>query len=55
MRGIMHGDHLHRKSDGGADVKDNIQTLCCRCHMIKTYKEKDYLKGKTKVLPDITE
>jgi hypothetical protein len=45
MRGVMHGDHLHRKSDGGADTAENIQTLCCRCHMIKTYKEKDYLKG----------
>lgn len=45
MRGVMHGDHLERKSDGGADIAENIQTLCCRCHMIKTYKEKDYLKG----------
>lgn len=45
MRGIMHGDHQVRKSDGGADTADNIKTLCCRCHMIKTYKEKDYLKG----------
>ena len=45
MRGVMHGDHLERKSDGGADTAENIQTLCCRCHMIKTYKEKDYLKG----------
>jgi hypothetical protein len=45
MRGVMHGDHLIRKSDGGSDTADNIQTLCCRCHMIKTYKEKDYLKG----------
>lgn len=50
MRGVMHGDHLERKSDGGADRADNIQTLCCRCHMIKTYKEKDYLKGNTQVL-----
>jgi hypothetical protein len=55
MRGVMHGDHLERKSDGGKDTKENIQTLCCRCHMIKTYKEKDYLKGNTKVLPDLTE
>jgi hypothetical protein len=45
MRGVMHGDHLHRKSDGGKDTAENIRTLCCRCHMIKTYKEKDYLKG----------
>ena len=46
MRGVMHGDHLERKSDGGKDIAQNIQTLCCRCHMIKTYKEKDYLVGK---------
>jgi len=46
MRGVMHGDHLERKSDGGKDIAQNIQTLCCRCHMIKTYKEKDYLAGK---------
>jgi hypothetical protein len=46
MRGVMHGDHIERKSDGGADSAKNIQTLCCRCHMIKTYKEKDYLKGR---------
>lgn len=47
MRGVMHGDHLERKSDGGADIAENIQTLCCRCHMIKTYKEKDYLRGNS--------
>ena len=46
MRGVMHGDHQVRKSDGGSDSADNIRTLCCRCHMIKTYKEKDYLAGK---------
>jgi hypothetical protein len=45
MRGVMHGDHIVRKSDGGSDTADNINSLCCRCHMIKTYKEKDYLKG----------
>ena len=45
MRGVMHGDHIERKSDGGNNSAENIQTLCCRCHMIKTYKEKDYLKG----------
>jgi len=45
MRGVMHGDHIVRKSDGGEDTAENINSLCCRCHMIKTYKEKDYLKG----------
>ena len=42
-RGVMHGDHIHLKSQGGADTAENINTLCCRCHMIKSYKEKDYL------------
>jgi len=46
MRGVMHGDHIERKSDGGNNSAENIQTLCCRCHMIKTYKEKDYQKGR---------
>jgi hypothetical protein len=45
MRGVMHGDHIVRKSDGGEDTAANVNSLCCRCHMIKTYKEKDYLKG----------
>lgn len=46
MRAIMHGDHIHLKSQGGANTKDNIQTLCVKCHMIKTYKDKDYLGAK---------
>lgn len=46
MRGVMHGDHIELKSQGGNDSAKNIQTLCCRCHMIKTYKEKDYLGKK---------
>jgi len=47
MRAIMHGDHIHLKSQGGANTKDNIQTLCVKCHMIKTYREKDYLGNRT--------
>lgn len=46
-RGVMHGDHIHLKSKGGKDTADNINTLCCRCHMIKTYKEQDYLGNRT--------
>lgn len=45
-RGVMHGDHIQLKSKGGRDTADNINTLCCRCHMIKTYKEQDYLGNK---------
>ena len=45
-RGVMHGDHIHLKSKGGKDTAENINTLCCRCHMIKTYKEQDYLGNK---------
>jgi len=45
-RGVMHGDHIELKSKGGKDTAENINTLCCRCHMIKTYKEQDYLGKK---------
>ena len=45
MRGVMHGDHIHLKSKGGADTEDNINTLCVLCHMAKTYIEGDF-KGK---------
>jgi hypothetical protein len=45
-RGVMHGDHIKLKSHGGSDTEDNINTLCCRCHMIKSYKEKDYLGNR---------
>ena len=45
-RGVMHGDHIILKSNQGPDTAENINTLCCRCHMIKTYKEQDYLGNK---------
>lgn len=51
MRGVMHGDHIHLKSQGGNDSKINIQTLCVLCHMAKTYGEKDYL-GQKKLSTD---
>lgn len=49
MRGVMHGDHIKLKSQGGTDTEDNINTLCVLCHMAKTYTEKDYL-GKKKIV-----
>ena len=45
MRMVMQGDHIIRKSDGGTDSEENINPLCCRCHMIKTAREKDSRKG----------
>ncbi len=45
MRSIMEGDHIIRKSDGGEDSAKNINSLCCRCHRIKTIKENDFRKG----------
>jgi len=46
MRGVMHGDHVILKSQGGKDTEDNINTLCCLCHMAKTYLEGDFKGGK---------
>ena len=46
MRGVMHGDHIKLKSQGGSNAKENIQTLCVLCHMAKTYSEKDYLGAR---------
>ena len=44
MRATLEGDHQHLAQEGGANTKDNIVTRCCRCHRIKTMKNKDYLK-----------
>ena len=46
MRAIMHGDHIHLKSQGGSNAKENIRSLCVLCHMAKSYIEKDYLGNK---------
>lgn len=45
MRATLEGDHQDLKSQGGADTQANIVTRCCRCHRIKTMKNKDYLKN----------
>ena len=44
MRATLEGDHQHLQQDGGKDIAANIVTRCCRCHRIKTMKNKDYLK-----------
>ena len=46
MRATLEGDHQHLAQEGGANTKANIVTRCCRCHRIKTMKNKDYLKKK---------
>jgi hypothetical protein len=47
-RGLVVGDHIIRKSDGGDDSKENIQSLCLDCDRIKTYESEDYLIGSIK-------
>ena len=34
-----HVDHIIEKDKGGADSLENLQTLCARCHTIKTRRE----------------
>lgn len=46
MRATLEGDHGDLKSTGGADTAENITTRCCRCHRIKTMKNKDYLGAR---------
>jgi hypothetical protein len=50
QRATLEGDHQHLKSAGGADTKANIKTRCCRCHRIKTMKNKDYLGNKPSLI-----
>ena len=35
-RRYNHGDHEHRKVDGGDDSKDNTNAFCTFCHWVKT-------------------
>lgn len=43
MRGVMHGDHIQLKSQGGKDTRENIDSVCVLCHMAKTYIEGDFI------------
>jgi hypothetical protein len=48
-RVLMHGDHIERQSDGGADTEENIQSLCYVCHAKKTVINEDYKKPGLRV------
>ncbi|BBY36320.1 hypothetical protein MMAN_04540 [Mycobacterium mantenii] len=37
--GELHVDHIHNRAEGGADVLDNLVTLCVPCHQPKTQAE----------------
>lgn len=39
------GDHIVRRSDGGEDTEENIQSLCLDCNSDKTILSEDYRKG----------
>lgn len=41
------GDHIVRRSDGGADTAENIQSLCLPCNSDKTILSEDWRKGET--------
>lgn len=44
-RRYNHGDHEHRKSDGGDDTSDNTNPYCSFCHWVKTVINNDGRKG----------
>lgn len=45
-------DHIINKAEGGTDDDENLQTLCRRCHQIKTDGEKNRRgRGGSKVQP----
>ena len=45
-RRYMHGDHVERKADGGADTSDNVDSLCSYCHWYKTVVMNDGVSSK---------
>lgn len=44
------GDHIVRRSDGGEDTEDNIQSLCLDCNSDKTILSEDYRKGNKEII-----
>lgn len=46
MRAMLVGDHKVRKTDGGADTKDNVQTLCQNCNSKKSTLNHDHRRTK---------
>lgn len=46
MRAMLVGDHKIRKTDGGSDGKDNVQTLCQNCNSKKSALNHDHRRTK---------
>lgn len=46
MRTMLVGDHKIRKTDGGSDDPNNVQTLCQNCNSKKTGLHKDHQRSK---------
>lgn len=38
-------DHIVPKAEGGSDDAENLQTLCRKCHQVKTDREKNRGRG----------
>jgi len=36
----LHADHIVESVDGGSNGLENLQTLCVRCHLVKTQRER---------------
>jgi hypothetical protein len=46
-RRYNHGDHDHRKSDGGDNSAENTNAFCTFCHWVKTVINNDGRRGET--------
>jgi 5-methylcytosine-specific restriction endonuclease McrA len=46
VRSLIVGDHIIRKTDGGKDTADNIQSLCQNCNVIKGAMHDDWQRSQ---------